>query len=391
MTHDPIRRRVAHLCVATLAAPAIAASGSAHAQAQPGAVTRILVGFPPGQATDQVARLIAERLASVLGSPFIVENRPGQGGSLALAQLARAPADGSVLTLSALAGYSVNPYLYKAVQYDSVRDFAPIGLVADLPLALAVHPSVPANTLAELVAHARTNPEKLAHCSSGNGTLSHLLMEDLKQRAGIRILHVPYQGSPKAMVDLIAGNVQVGLDTVTVVQPHVKAGRLRMIAVSTLDRLSFFPDAPTIAEQGFPGLEASAWLAVLLPAQTPADKVERLSDAVVKVVGLPEIQKKFLAVGAIPPSPASRQTDHVPAALCHVEDAQQHQVEQVEGEGGLKGRRVGKRRVEDEAAQPAAGRHAGHREQHHHAQAPAGRWWAHRGSAGSAHSPARSR
>jgi tripartite-type tricarboxylate transporter receptor subunit TctC len=300
MTHDPIRRRVAHLCVATLAAPAIAASGSAHAQAQPGAVTRILVGFPPGQATDQVARLIAERLASVLGSPFIVENRPGQGGSLALAQLARAPADGSVLTLSALAGYSVNPYLYKAVQYDSVRDFAPIGLVADLPLALAVHPSVPANTLAELVAHARTNPEKLAHCSSGNGTLSHLLMEDLKQRAGIRILHVPYQGSPKAMVDLIAGNVQVGLDTVTVVQPHVKAGRLRMIAAGTKSRLAAFPDVPTIAESGYPGFEAVAWIALAAPAGTPVALRERINAEVTRALRDPDFAGRMLAIGALP-------------------------------------------------------------------------------------------
>ena len=125
-------------------------------------------------------------------------------------------------------------------------------------------------------------------------------MEELKTKAGMRILHVPYQGSPPAMNDLVAGTVQVAMDTVTVTKPHIDAGRLRLIAVSTLDRLSFFPDAPTIAEQGFPGLEASAWLAVLLPAQTPADKVRRLSDAVVKVVGLPDIQKKFLAVGAIP-------------------------------------------------------------------------------------------
>jgi tripartite-type tricarboxylate transporter receptor subunit TctC len=125
-------------------------------------------------------------------------------------------------------------------------------------------------------------------------------MEELKAKAGMRILHVPYQGSPPAMNDLVAGTVQVAMDTVTVTRPHIDAGRLRLIAVSTLERLSFFPDTPTIAEQGFPGLEASAWLAVLLPAQTPADKVKRLSDAVVKVVGLPEIQKKFLAVGAIP-------------------------------------------------------------------------------------------
>jgi len=302
MTHDPIRRRVAGLGAALLAAPLAAALGTlpAASRAQSGAVTRILVGFPPGQATDQVARLIAERLASALGSPVIVENRPGQGGSLALAQLARAPADGSVLTLSALAGYSVNPYLYKSVQYDSVRDFAPIAMVADLPLALAVHPSVPATTLAELVAYARANPEKLAHCSSGNGTLSHLLMEDLKQRAGIRILHVPYQGSPKAMVDLIAGNVQVGLDTVTVVQPHVKAGKLRMIAAGTKARLAAFPEVPTIAESGYPGFEAVAWIALAAPTGTPAALRERINAEVVRALREPEFAGRMQAIGALP-------------------------------------------------------------------------------------------
>ena len=302
MTHDPLRRRVAGLGAALLAAPLGAALGTlpAASRAQSGAVTRILVGFPPGQATDQVARLIAERLVSALGSPVIVENRPGQGGSLALAQLARAPADGSVLTLSALAGYSVNPYLYKSVQYDSVRDFAPIAMVADLPLALAVHPSVPANTLAELVAYARANPEKLAHCSSGNGTLSHLLMEDLKQRAGIRILHVPYQGSPKAMVDLIAGNVQVGLDTVTVVQPHVKAGRLRMIAAGTKSRLAAFPDVPTIAESGYPGFEAVAWIALAAPAGTPVALRERINAEVTRALRDPDFAGRMLAIGALP-------------------------------------------------------------------------------------------
>lgn len=272
----------------------------AQAQAPAGKLTRILVGFPPGQATDQVARLLAERLTSALGHPVIVENRPGQGGSVVLAQLARAPADGSVLTLSALAAYSVNPYLYKNVAYDSVRDFDPIALVADLPLALAVHPSVPVNTLQELVDYARANPEKLAHSSSGNGTLSHLLMEDLKQRAGVRILHVPYKGSPPAMVDLIGGNVQVGLDTVTVVQPHVRSGKLRLIAAGTQSRLQAFPDTPTVAESGYPGFEAVAWIALAAPAGTPRELRERINAEVNKALREPEFAAKMLAMGALP-------------------------------------------------------------------------------------------
>lgn len=285
--------------VATIA---LAFATCAQAQAQAGKVTRILVGFPPGQATDQVARLVAERLASTLGTPVIVENKPGQGGSLALAQLARSPADGSTLTLSALAAYSVNPYLYQNVQYDSVRDFDPVSLVADLPLALVVHPSVPATTLTELVEYAKANPGKLAHSSSGNGTLSHLLMEDLKQRAGMRILHVPYQGSPKAMIDLIAGTVQVGLDTVTVVQPHVRAGRLRLIAAGTRERLAAFPDTPTISESGHPGFDAVAWIALAAPAGTPRELRERINAEIGRALREPEFAAKMIAMGALPRS-----------------------------------------------------------------------------------------
>jgi tripartite-type tricarboxylate transporter receptor subunit TctC len=182
----------AMLAAAMFAAPAAQAQSAV--TPPPGGITRILVGFPPGQATDQVARLVAERLSATLGWQFIVENKPGQGGSIVLSQLARSPADGTVITLSALAAYSVNPYLYQNLQYDSVRDFDPISMVADLPLALVVHPSVPAKTLKELVDYAKANPDKLTHMSAGNGTLSHLMMEDFKQRAGIRIVHVPYKG-----------------------------------------------------------------------------------------------------------------------------------------------------------------------------------------------------
>jgi tripartite-type tricarboxylate transporter receptor subunit TctC len=272
---------------------------AAAVQAQ-GRTTRILVGFPPGQATDIVARMVAERLSGALGYPVIVENKPGQGGSVALAQLAKSPADGSVLTLSALAGYLVNPHLYANTQYDTLKDFDPVGMVADLPTVLAVNPSVPANSLRELIDYAKANPDKLSHSSSGSGTLSHLLMEDFKQRAGIKIVHVPYQGSPRAMVDLIAGNVQVGLDTVTVIQPHVKSGRLRLLAAGTLKRLPAFPDTPTIAESGFPGFEAVAWVALAAPAGTPRDIRERISAETAKAVRSPEFAERLTAIGAVP-------------------------------------------------------------------------------------------
>ena len=152
----------------------------------------------------------------------------------------------------------------------------------------------------DLIAYAKANPDKLSHPSAGNGTLSHVVMEDFKARAGIRILHVPYQGSPPAMNDLVAGNVQVAMDTVTVTKPLIDSGKLRLIAAGTLQRLPAFPDTPTIAEQGFPGLEAVAWLGVLFPAQTADDRVKRLSDAVVKVVNDPAMQERFKAVGTLP-------------------------------------------------------------------------------------------
>lgn len=279
------------LCLALLL------SGSALAQ---GKTTRILVGFPPGQATDIVARLVAERLTTALGHAVIVENKPGQGGSVVLGQLAKSPPDGSVLTLSALAGYLVNPWLYGNVQYDTLKDFDPVCMVADLPMVLAVNPSVPVKSLKELIDYAKANPDKLTQSSSGSGTLSHLLMEDFKQRVGIRMVHVPYQGSPRAMVDLIAGNVQVGLDTVTVIQPYVKSGKLRLVAAGTAKRLAAFPDLPTIAESGFPGFEAVAWVALAAPAGTPKEIRERIAAETTRAIRSPEFADKLAALGAVP-------------------------------------------------------------------------------------------
>ena len=285
------RRTLLGACGAALVAP--------RALAQAGKTTRILVGFPPGQATDLVARMLAERLSAALGHPVLVENLPGQGGSIALTRLAKAPADGSLMSLSALAAYVVNPYLYTNVQYDSLRDFDPVILVAEIPLILVVHPSVPAATLKELIDYARANPEKLSHSSSGNGTLSHLLMEDLKQRAGVRILHVPYQGSPRAVADLVAGTVQAGLDTVTVLAPQVRAGKLKMIAVGSRARLAAFPDAPSIAESGYAGFEALAWLALTAPTGTPRELRERVNAEVNKALHDTSFTEKLGAIGAV--------------------------------------------------------------------------------------------
>jgi tripartite-type tricarboxylate transporter receptor subunit TctC len=272
------------------------------AQAQTGKTTRILVGFPPGQATDLIARLVAERLGPALGESVIVENRPGQGGSLVLGQLAKMPPDGATMVLAPLASMVANPHLYKNVGYDTLRDFEHVALVADLPLLLVAHPSMPFRTLPEMISYARSNPDKLTHPSSGNGTLSHLGFEDLKRRAGITILHVPYQGSPRAMADLMGGAVQVAMDTVTVTAPHIKSGRMRLLATAYGARLPEFADTPTIAEQGFPGFSLSAWLGIVVPAGTPRARVERLSAELVKIVRLQEIADRYVALGALPRS-----------------------------------------------------------------------------------------
>jgi len=279
---------------------ALAVAGQVQAQGAVKKPVTILVGFPAGQATDLVARLIAEPLRVALDRPVQVENRPGQGGSVVLGAIARAPADGTMITLSALAGYSVNPHLYKSVQYDTLKDFEPIALVAELPLMLVANAKVPATTVGELISYAKSNPGKLNHGSSGYGTLSHLLMEDFKKRAGIDITHVPYQGSPRFMADLIAGEVQIGLDTVTVAQPHVKAGTLRMLAAGSARRLGEFPSAPTIAESGFPGFEGVAWIGLSGPAGLPAEFRDRVAQVLGEQLRSPDFAAKLTAIGATP-------------------------------------------------------------------------------------------
>jgi len=278
---------------------ALACLASAQANAQPQKTLRVLVGFPAGQTTDIVARVVAERLAQVLGHPVIVENRPGQGGSLALGLAAKAPPDGSVMTISALAAYVANPHLYKNVAYDTLKDFDPVALIVDIPLVLVTHPSLPATTVAELIAHARANPDKLTHSSSGNGTISHLAMEDFKRRAGVKIVHVPYQGSVKAMIDVIAGNVQVAMDAVAVTQAHIRAGKMRLLAVGTSRRMSVFPGTPTIAELGFPGFEAVAWVGAALPAGSPKELRDRLSTEILKIVRSPEFEQRMTTLGMV--------------------------------------------------------------------------------------------
>jgi tripartite-type tricarboxylate transporter receptor subunit TctC len=270
------------------------------AEARAAGLTRILVGFPPGQATDLVARLLADKLSSMLGETVIVENRPGQGGSIVLASLTSAPADGHTMVLAPLASLVVNPHLYKTVGYDSLKDFAPVALIGDLPILMVVNPTLPIHSVAELIAFAKAHPDRLTHPSSGNGTLSHLGMELFKKRAGITILHVPYRGSPPAMTDLMSGVVSVAMDTVTVTEPFIRAGTMRLIASAYGKRVPSFPDTPTLIEQGFPGIDLAAWLGIVVPAGTPKDRVAKLGAAFNQIVQTPDVTAKFAQLGTLP-------------------------------------------------------------------------------------------
>jgi len=293
----------------TLLAMAVAAVASIPlgALAQPhDKPIRMIVGFPPGQATELIARILAEGLGKELGQTVVVENKPGQGGSLALGALAKAPADGSVITVSALASYAINPFLYESVSYDTLKDFAPIGLVADIPTVLVTGADSGIASFQDLIRQAKAKPGALRHSSSGNGTVSHLGMQELKRRAGVNMIHVPYQGSARAMTDLVAGRVQVGLDSVAATRQLVESGRLVVLAAASRERLAAFPDVPTLEELGLPGLEVSAWTGVSVPAATPADVRERLAAAVYKVVGSKDFAARMEPMGAIP-RPATAQ------------------------------------------------------------------------------------
>ena len=287
---------IAALCAAALGA-SLPAPGGAQAQSYPSRPIKVVVGFPPGQATDVIARLMAAKLAESLGQPVVVENRPGKGGSLGAEAVAKSPPDGYTLLVSATAPLATNFNLYPSVGYNPATDFAPISLMAWLPFVLIVNPSVPANTLAELIAYAKTRPGALSYASSGNGTTAHLTMEMLKKAAGIDILHVPYKGGVAALSDVMAGQLQMGWDTALFVLPHVKAGKVRAIATASPTRSPLMPDIPAAAET-VPGFSSGAWLGLVAPAGTPRDIVNRLNAELHKLMKTPELAEKLAGLGS---------------------------------------------------------------------------------------------
>jgi tripartite-type tricarboxylate transporter receptor subunit TctC len=266
----------------------------------PNRTVRILVGFPPGQATDVVARAIAQRLTETMGQQFIVDNRPGAAGIIGSEQAAKATPDGYTLLMSSSGPLAVNPGLYSKLPYDPVKDFAPITVATTVPLFLVANPGFAPNTVKELVTAAKAAPGKISYASGGNGVTNHLAMELFKSTADINMVHVPYKGGPPALTDLIAGQVTVMFETGPGALPHVRSGKLKGIAVGGLRRSSAAPELPTVAESGFPGFEAVAWIAMAAPAGTPPQIISRLNAEIVNMLNLPETRERFIALGAEP-------------------------------------------------------------------------------------------
>jgi tripartite-type tricarboxylate transporter receptor subunit TctC len=261
---------------------------------------KLIVGYPTGQSVDVVGRLLAERLGPAIGRNLIVENMPGQSGSLALAAVSRMPADGSVMTLSASAAVAGNPFLYKNVRYDSVKDFEPIGLIYDAPLVLMVGSNLPIHSLADLLEYVKANPGKVNYSSPGNGSVSHLAMSELMRRTGMAMTHVPYQGAAKSLTDLAAGQVQVSFDAYGAAQPFLQGGRVRAIAVSSGERISVLPSVATVAESGLPDFDLVPWVGLLAPAGTPKATVDKVSEELSRIVRSQEFSQRIVGLGGRP-------------------------------------------------------------------------------------------
>ncbi len=276
------------------------AAASAGAQPYPAKPVRMIVGFPPGQATDIVARLVAEKLSSRLGQSFFVDNKPGAAGIIGTELTAKAPPDGYTLQMNSSGPLSVNPGLYSKLPYDPTRDLQPISLAATVPLFLVVHPSVKATNVRELVALAKAQPGKLNYASGGSGVTNHLIMEMFKHTAGLEMTHVPYKGGPPAVTDLIAGQVSLMFETGPGILPHVRSGKLRALGVGSVKRSAATPDLPTIAEQGYPGFDGVAWIGLVAPAGVPRPIVEKLAAETAAIIALPDVRERLLALGAEP-------------------------------------------------------------------------------------------
>lgn len=282
--------------LAVLFAVSACAFGAA-AQGYPSKPVRMVVGFPPGGGTDVVARVIGKKLSEWWGQAVAVENRPGATGTIGADAVAKSAPDGYTLLMGHVNSHAIAPNLFKKLPYDPIRDFAAVAYVGYVPNVLAVHPSVPAKSMRELIALAKAKPGSLHFASSGNGSTQHLAGEMFKQLAGVDMVHVPYKGSGDAIKDLLGGVVELNFDTMPPVVEHIRNGRLRGLAVSTPRRLAQLPDVPTFVEEGMTGFDVTNWYGVMAPAATPRELVARLNADINKAMRVPEVRERLEHVG----------------------------------------------------------------------------------------------
>jgi tripartite-type tricarboxylate transporter receptor subunit TctC len=296
------RRKFLHLAAGAAALPAV--SRVAWAQAYPTRPVHVIVGFPPGGTADIVARLMGQRLSERLGQPFVIENRPGAGGNIGTEAVVRAPADGYTLLLAATLN-TINATLYDKLNYNFIRDIAPVACIIRTPLIMVVNPAVPAKTLPEFIAYAKDNPGKVTMASAGTGTLSHIAGELFKMMTGIDMLHVPYRGGAPALTDLMGGQVQVYLSPLPESISTIKGGKVRALAVTTAGRSEALPDVPTVGDF-VAGYEATVWFGIGAPKATPPEIIERLNKEINAILAEPGAKARLADLGgtALVGSPA---------------------------------------------------------------------------------------
>jgi len=302
-------RRNWRLLAGILAGFALAVPVCAVAGEYPSKPVRMVVPFAPGGTTDIVARVVAQKLSDLWNKQVVIDNRGGAGGSLGTELAAKASPDGYTLLFGLQTTHAINPAVYKNLPFDPIKDFAPVTRVAYSPQLLAVHPSVPAATLKEFVALAKTAPGRYSYGSSGTGTAQHLAFELFKRAAGINLVHVPYKGMGPATTELIGGHVQAAIGGVVALLPHVKSGKLRAIAMASTSRSTVVPDVPTMAESVLPGFSVSPWFGLFYPRGTPAAIVDQLyADVIQKVLSAPDVRQRIVEQGAeVAPSASKKE------------------------------------------------------------------------------------
>jgi tripartite-type tricarboxylate transporter receptor subunit TctC len=292
------------LATLALAAATLPLMPIAHAEAFPDKPIVLVIPFPPGGPTDAMARTLAAEMQNRLGQPMIVENRAGAGGNIGAEYVARATPDGQTLLFGTSGPLAINASLYRKVNYDPVKSFAPVIQIGHLPNILVVNPTVPAKNVKELIAYAKANPGKLSYASSGNGASSHLAGVLFNASAGIDLQHIPYKGTGPALNDLLGGQVSMSFTDVLTALPYVKTGKLRALGVTTTERSQALPDVPTVAEQGVPGYDVSVFFGIVAPTGTPPDRIAKLNQAFVEVLDTPKVKQLFASQG-LEPAPSS--------------------------------------------------------------------------------------